>query len=166
MIGTAFNRTATMKRWLRHVSLLAVLPAMAAAQRPQPIPAQPLPFATLNDSAWVRVSSTGQVRREARLLEHSNTEIVLDLEPQPLRIPVASIDTVWERRSASKTGAWVGALVGAGAGILVATQAVEEGESPGGDYIALFAVGGATGVGLLGALAGRAIPRWHRVYAR
>lgn len=155
-----------MDRWLRHASLLVVLPAMAAAQNPSPLPAQPLPFATLDDGAWVRVSNPGQVRREARLLEHSSTEIVLDLEPQPLRIPLASIDTLWERRSASKTGAWVGALLGAGAGILVATQAIEEGETPGSDYIALFAVGGAIGGGLLGALAGRAIPRWHRVYAR
>ena len=123
-------------------------------------------FEALSDSQWVRVSSTGHVRREAMLLEHSAAEIVLDLESRSLRIPATSIDTLWERRTASKTGAWVGGLVGPGVGILVATQAVEKGETPSADYIGLFAIGGAVGGGLLGALVGRAFPKWHRLYSR
>jgi hypothetical protein len=155
-----------MAKHIRLLALLIVFPALAVAQTPKPIPAQPSMFEVLSDSQWVRVSGSGHARREAMLLEHTAAEIVLDLESHPLRIPATSVDTLWERRTASKTGAWVGGLVGAGVGILVATQAVEKGETPSADYIGLFAIGGAVGGGLLGALVGRAFPRWHRLYSR
>jgi hypothetical protein len=154
-----------MDKPVRLLSLLIVFPALAVAQTPQPIPAQPSMFEVLSDSQWIRVSRTGHARREARLLEHSATEIVLDLD-RPLRIPVISIDTLWDRRTASKTGALVGGLLGAGIGVLVATQAVEKGETPPADWIGLFAIGGTVGGGLLGALVGRAFPKWHRLYTR
>ena len=155
-----------MDKQVRLLSLLIVFPTLGVAQTPQPIPAQPSMFEVLSDSQWIRVSSTGHARREARLLEYSATEIVLDLEPRPLRIPVTGIDTLWERRTASKTGALVGGLLGAGIGVLVATQAVEKGETPPADYVGVFAIGGAVGGGLLGALVGRAFPKWHRLYTR
>ena len=154
-----------MQNQARLLALLTVVPALGMAQTPKPIPAQTPVFEELSDSQWIRVSSPGQSRREGRLLERSTTEIVLDLE-RPQRIPITSIDTLWERRTASKTGAWVGGLVGAGVGILVATQAVEKGETAPADYVGLFAIGGAVGGGLLGALAGRAFRRWHRLYTR
>jgi hypothetical protein len=154
-----------MDKPVRLLSLLIVFPALAVAQTPQPIPAQPSMFEVLSDSQWIRVSRTGHARREARLLEHSATEIVLDLD-RPLRIPITSIDTLWDRRTASKTGALVGGLLGAGIGVLVATQAVEKGETPPADWIGLFAIGGTVGGGLLGALVGRAFPKWHRLYTR
>ena len=155
-----------MDKQVRLLSLLIVFPTLGVAQTPQPIPAQPLMLEALSDSQWIRVSSTGHARREARLLEYSATEIVLDLEPRPLRIPVTGIDTLWERRTASKTGALVGGLLGAGIGVLVATQAVEKGETPPADYVGVFAIGGAVGGGLLGALVGLAFPKWHRLYTR
>lgn len=154
-----------MDKPVRLLTLLIVFPVLVVAQTPQPIPAQPSMFEVLSDSQWIRVSSTGHARREARLLEHSATEIVLDLD-RPLRIPVTSIDTLWDRRTASKTGALVGGLLGAGIGVLVATQAVEKGETPPADYVGVFAIGGAVGGGLLGALVGRAFPKWHRLYTR
>ena len=155
-----------MDKHIRLLALLIVFPALGVAQTPQPIPVQPSVFEALSDSQWVRVSNTGHARREAMLLEHSAAEIVLDLEPHPLRIPVTGIDTLWERRTAGKTGALVGGLLGAGIGVLAATQAVEKGETPSADYVALFAIGGAVGGGLLGALVGRAFPKWHRLYTR
>jgi len=154
-----------MDQPVRLLSLLIVLPSLAVAQTPQPIPAQPSMFEVLSDSQWIRVSRAGHARGEARLLEHSATEIVLDLD-RPLRIPVTSIDTLWDRRTASKTGALVGGLLGSGIGVLVATQAVEKGETPPADYVGVFAIGGAVGGGLLGALVGRAFPKWHRLYTR
>jgi len=153
-----------MDKHIRLLALRIVFPALGVAQTPQPIPAQPSMFEALSDSQWV--SSIGHARREAMLLEHSAAEIVLDLEPYPLRIPVTGIDTLWERRTAGKTGALVGGLLGAGIGVLIATQAVEKGETPPADYVALFAIGGAVGGGLLGALVGRAFPKWHRLYTR
>jgi hypothetical protein len=154
-----------MDKQVRLLALLIVLPASGMAQTSQPIPEQPSTFQELSDSQWVRVSGNGHARREARLLKHNATAIVLDLE-RPLRVSATSIDTLWERRTASKTGALVGGLVWAGVGILVATQAVEKGETPSADYIGVFAIGGAVGGGLLGALVGRAFPKWHRLYAR
>jgi hypothetical protein len=155
-----------MDRHVRLLSLFILFPVLAVAQTPQPIPAQPSRFESLSDSQWIRVSSSGLARHEARLLERSATEIVLDLEPRPLRIPVSSIDTLWERRTGSKTGALVGGLLGAGIGVLVATQTVEKGETPSADWVGVFAIGGAVGGGLLGALVGRAFPKWHRLYTR
>jgi hypothetical protein len=155
-----------MRKQNRLAALVLLLPTIASAQTSKPIPAQPSAFEILSDSQWIRVSRPEQGRREARLLRHTATELVLDVGQSPLRIPATSIDTLWERRTASKTAALIGGLLGAGAGILVATQAVEKGETAPVDYVGLFAVGGAVGGGLLGALVGRAIPKWHRVYAR
>ena len=155
-----------MRKQTRLAALVFLLPTFASAQTSRPIPVQPPTFEILSDSQWIRVSRPELGRREARLLRHTETELVLDVGQGPLRIPATSIDTLWERRTASKSGALIGGLLGAGAGILVATQAVEEGETAPADYVALFAVGGAVGGGLLGALVGRAFPRWHRVYAR
>lgn len=155
-----------MRKQNRLTALVLLLPAIASAQTSKPIPAQPPAFESLSDSQWIRLSRPEHGRREARLLRHSATELVLDVGQSPLRIAAASIDTLWERRTASKTGALIGSLLGAGAGILVATQAVEKGETAPVDYVGLFAVGGAVAGGLLGALVGRAIPKWHRVYAR
>jgi hypothetical protein len=146
--------------------LVICLSAVARAQTSGPIATPQGVLQAVSDSAWIRASSAAHGRREARLLAHSATEFVLDLKPQPLRLPATSIDSVWERRTASKTGALVGGLLGAGIGILIATQAVEEGETPGVDYVALFAIGGVVGGGLLGALVGRAFPKWHRHYPR
>jgi hypothetical protein len=165
MLRRLSREAPTVYKQARLLALLIVFPASGVAQTPKPIPAQPPMFEVLSDSQWIRVSSTGQSRREGRLLEHSTTEIVLDRE-RPQRIPITSIDTLWERRTASKTGAWVGGLVGAGVGILVATQAVEKGETAPADYVGLFAIGGAVGGGLLGALVGRAFPTWYRLYPR
>jgi hypothetical protein len=154
-----------MDKQVRLFAMLIAFPALVLAQNPQPVPSEAPMFAELRDSQWIRVSGTGHARLEARLLEHSATEIVLHLE-RPLRVPATSIDTMWERRTASKTAALVGGLLGAGIGVLVATQAVEKGETASADYVGLFAIGGAAGGGLLGALVGRAFPKWHLLYTR
>jgi len=121
-------------------------------------------FETLTDSQWIRVFTRAHGSREAPLLAHSASELVLDARPAPLRLDAASIDSLWERRTASGRGALIGGLVGGVVGVLIATQAVEEGETAPADYVGLLGVGGAVGGGLLGALIGRAVPRWHRVY--
>ncbi|MGH7526636.1 MAG: hypothetical protein ACREMX_08015, partial [Gemmatimonadales bacterium] len=38
-------------------------------------------------------------------------------EPQPLRIPATSIDTLWARGSSAKTGAILGGVIGTLAGV-------------------------------------------------
>jgi hypothetical protein len=142
------------------------LPAIGRAQTPEAVAARQSALRALRDSQWIRVVSVVHGRREARLLSHSATELVLDLEPQSLRIPATSIDSVWEKRTASKTGALAGALLGAGIGLVFATQANEEGETPSAEWVAGLGLGGAVAGGLLGAAVGRAFPRWYRRYPR
>lgn len=54
-----------------------------------------------------------------RVLARAGTELVLDIEPRPLRVPATSIDTLWTRAKATGTGALIGGLLGAGAWVLL-----------------------------------------------
>ncbi len=146
---------------------LLILPGLAGAQTaggPRLDSDRQQVFQTLEDSQWIRLAGPGLGRREGRVLQHSPTEIVLSPEPQSLRVPATRIDTLWIKGTSSKSGALVGGLLGAAAGVLFATQAVEEGETPGADWVLAIGGGGAVAGGLLGALVGLAIPRWHRQY--
>jgi hypothetical protein len=146
---------------------LLILPGLGSAQTvggPRLDSDRQQEFQTLEDSQWIRLAGPGLGRREGRVLQHTPTEIVLSPEQQSLRIPATSIDTLWTKGTSSKSGALVGGLLGAAAGVLLATQAVEEGETAGADWLLAIGGGGAVGGGLLGALVGLAIPRWHRQY--
>lgn len=113
---------------------LLILPGLAGAQTaggPRLDSDRQQVFQALEDSQWIRLAGPGLGRREGRVLQHSPTEIVLSPEPQSLRVPATSIDTLWTKGTSSKSGALVGGLLGAAAGVLFATQAVEEGETPG-----------------------------------
>jgi hypothetical protein len=146
---------------------LLILPGLGSAQTPggpRLDSDRERVFQTLEDSQWVRLAGSSLGRREGRVLQHSPTEIVLSPEPQPLRIPATSIDTLWTKGTSSKTGALVGGLLGAGVGVLFATQAVEEGETPGADWVLAIGGGGPVAGGLLGAVVGLAFPRWHRQF--
>jgi hypothetical protein len=142
------------------------LPTFGSAQTPDPVATRQAALQALSDSQWIRLTSASFGRREGQLLAHSATELVLALEPEPLRIPATRIDTLWAKGTASKSGAIVGGLLGAGVGVLVATQAVEKGETPGADWVLAIGGGGAVSGGLLGALIGSAFPRWQRRYPR
>ena len=146
---------------------LLILPGLGTAQTqggPRLDSDRQQVFQSLEDSQWVRLAGPGLGRREGRVLQHSPTEIVLSPEPQPLRVPATSIDTLWTRGTSSKTGALVGGLLGAGLGVLFAAEAVEEGETAGADWFLAIGGGGAVAGGLLCALVGLAIPRCDRQY--
>jgi hypothetical protein len=120
-------------------------------------------FESLQDSQWVRLTSLELGRRQGRLLQNSPRELILSPEPQPLRVPAVSIDTLWTRGRSTKTGLIVGALLGAGIGA-VAAASLGEGDI---DRQALWAVslgGGTVGGGLVGMLIGAAVPRWKRQF--
>ena len=123
-------------------------------------------FQTLEDSQWVRLASSSLGRREGRVVEVSPTELVLSPEPQPLRVPATSIDTLWTRGHSAVHGGIVG---GALLGVLGAVVGASIGERSADDYNPGFTAlilggGGAVGGALLGAVVGLAIPRWHRRY--
>jgi hypothetical protein len=121
-------------------------------------------FQTLEDSQWVRLAATGLGRREGQILERSDAGLLLSPASLPLRVPATSIDTLWTRGSSAKTGAIVGGIVGACLGVLAAYGTAETGETVGADFVIALGAGGAVGGGLLGALIGLAVPKWHRRY--
>jgi hypothetical protein len=90
-------------------------------------------------------------------------ELILSPAPEPVRVPAADIDTIWTRGSSTKTGLIVGALLGAGLGI-VAGSTLGEADTPRGELMGATIGLGMAGGGLLGALFGTAVPRWKRGY--
>jgi hypothetical protein len=148
---------------------LLVLPGLGGAQTaggPRLDSDRQHVFQALEDSQWVRLAGPGLGRREGRVLQHSPTEIVLSPEPQPLRVPATSIDTVWTRGHSTLRGGIVGGLLLGAVGAIVGASIGEEG---GDDYnpafwSLIFGGGGVVGGGLLGALVGSTIPRWDRRY--
>jgi hypothetical protein len=124
-------------------------------------------FESLADSQWVRLAVPDVGRREGQLLERSAELVVLSAETEPLRVPATTIDTLWTRGNAGKTGAIVGAVIlgtlGAALGA-VACPAMEE-NCPG-TAVNMLLVGGVglAGGAVLGGVTGVAIPKWHRRY--
>jgi hypothetical protein len=122
-------------------------------------------FESLADSQWVRLAVPGVGRHEGRLLERSSDMVVLAAETGPLRVPATTIDTLWTRGSAVKTGAIVGALTGLALGVVAGATCNDWSDDCPTDT-AVLALGG-IGLGggaLLGSLIGLAIPKWHRQY--
>ena len=145
------------------LSLFLATPTLGTGQAPAAGPKHQPAFETLKDSQWVRVASSELGRREGRLLQRRPTELILSsgAGPEPLRVPAAAIDTLWTRGHSTKTGAIVGALLGAGIGALAAAS-VEVYDT---DPAAVWgvSVGGGTVVGgLVGILLGASMPRWER----
>ena len=141
--------------------ILVATPTQGSGQAPGSSAVRQSVFETLNDSQWVRLVSSELGLRQGRLLQRSPTELILSPEPQPIRIPSATIDTLWTRGYSTKAGAIVGALLGAGIGVLAATSLGESDT----DRTALWAVslgGGTVAGGLVGMLIGAALPRWNR----
>jgi hypothetical protein len=122
---------------------------------------------TLRDSQWVRLVSPALARREGQLLVVNSSELVLARHAQPLRVPAADIDSLWVRGRATKTGALLGGLVGAVAGVgagLFISQVICSTQDCGVDDAAPvlgLGAGGLAGGALVGALIGSAVPKWR-----
>ena len=141
--------------------IILVFPLSAAAQT-GPV-RQPV-MESLRDSQWVRLAVSDLGRREGRLLERGESELVLAMAAEPLRIPATTVDTLWTRGTSWKQGAIVGAVVGLGLGVAAAASGFGEEDV---DQTALWL--GLTGIGtaggaIVGTLFGAAIPRWSRKY--
>jgi hypothetical protein len=146
-----------------------VLTMVPAAGWSQDTPVSPGPrapfFNALQDSQWVRFTGTGIYRHQGILLAHEGPELVVSAEPEPLRIPATSIDTLWTRGNSAKQGAIVGSIVGALAGVAAALHygaTTTEHDFSTGQAALLFGGIGAAGGGLVGTLFGLSLPRWKR----
>jgi hypothetical protein len=98
-------------------------------------------FESLADSQWIRLAVQDVGRHEGRLLERTSEVALLSAEAEPLRVPATTIDTLWTRGTAVKTGAIVGALTGLGLGVVVGATCKEWGEDCPTDT-AMLALGG------------------------
>jgi hypothetical protein len=147
------------------LSLLTVLPSPARAQGPLDAEARQVVFQKLADSQWVRLAGPGTSRVEGRLLGRGPAELVLSSEPQSIRVPATSVDTVWTRGTSVKTGALVGALLGMGLGVALGVAACgQDHDCSERDGALILGAMGLGGGGLVGAGVGLAIPRWKRRY--
>lgn len=127
---------------------LLILPKLGSAQTsggPRLDSGRQEVFQSLTDSQWVRLSGSGLV---------------------PLRVSATSIDTVWTRGHSALLGGVVGGLF---LGVLGAVVGGTAGEPGGDDYnpgawALILGGGGLVGGGILGAVIGAAIPKWHRQF--
>jgi len=124
-------------------------------------------FESLADSQWVRLAVPDVGRHEGRLLERSSELVVLSAEPEPLRVPATTVDTLWTRGNAAKTGAIVGAVIlgtlGTALGAWAGAESTEH-DFQTGEAMLLSGAVGLFGGAVLGGLTGLAIPKWHRRY--
>jgi hypothetical protein len=141
--------------------LVSLPPDRLYSQTPSNPGARQAAFESLRDSQWVRLSSPALGRRAGRLLQYTGADVVLS--PEPLRIPATTIDTVWTRGRSSKAGAIVGAVLGAGLGVLAGNTFGEENAGSAKNILGLGGLGALAG-SLVGVVIGTAIPRWHRRY--
>ena len=125
-------------------------------------------FESLADSQWIRLAVPDVGRHEGRLLERSSESVVLSAEPEPLRVPATTVDTLWTRGNAAKTGTIVGAVILGTLGTAISAAACEDIKNTENcDTGVAMLLGGAVGLAggaLLGSLIGLAIPKWHRRY--
>lgn len=133
-----------------------------------PAYAEPVPesLLRLKPSANLRIETSSLKRIDGRLLRATGDTLFLFAQGSEAAMPLRDVRVLWKRGRAVKTGAIVGAVVGAiGLSMLVAAiVSIGESGNPGtGDYV-LVGVAGAVGGGLVGGLIGAAIPKWHRRY--
>ena len=124
-------------------------------------------FESLADSQWVRLAVPDAGRHEGRLLERSSDHLVLSAEPEPLRVPATTIDTLWVKRGSAGRGAGIGALVGlVGGGIAGAAACADCQDTPPSASVAGGALIGAAIGALAGAGIGAASKHWVRQYPK
>jgi hypothetical protein len=123
-------------------------------------------LARLSPRNTIRVHRIADGRIEGSFTRASATTLVLAGTPEPMESPLATLDSLWVRGNSAKTGAIIGGISLAVAGAALGAFANEvacqdEGGDPCPEAIPVLGLAGAATGGLLGALIGLAIPRWH-----
>jgi hypothetical protein len=128
------------------------------------------PLVRLNPGQFARARTLDGRRIQSRVLAIDLDPFTLHLVGHETPLPAASIDSLWVRGRATKTGAIIGAV---GAGVpsfafwAVFCEAMSEGD--GCDEwgtVTGLALAGAGGGALIGAAIGAAVPKWRLRYAR
>jgi hypothetical protein len=124
----------------------------------------------LRDSQMVRSVTAGFGRSEGRVLEHSDTSLVLLTEGRAVRFPSGSLDSLWVQGTNLKKGVVWGAGVGTLAGLLFGvfvTQTICKGSDSGCDdedasIMLVTGLGGLAAGTVVGTIIGGLTPRWFR----
>jgi hypothetical protein len=158
------TRTATSIVLVTSFGLALAAPTTGEPIRKGKDPAQA--FARVAPGAHVRIEERDGHVLEGRYVATTYGNVVLD-EPA-IRIPAASIQKVWIRGRATKTGAIIGGIVVGVSSALLGAAAGAFCESDCGDFdvYRYGAIGFATGAGmgaLTGGIVGAAFPKWHRL---
>ena len=144
--------------------LLAILPTALPAQD-----SLPAPLARLKPGQRIRVLTVDGARVDARIAGFTNEPAVLRLAADSA-VPLAAIDSLWQRRTRAGTGAWIGAAALGVPSVIFwgwFCNAVSEGTGcDAWNVVAgLSLAGAAVGAGV-GALIGSGVVRWELRYAR
>ena len=124
-------------------------------------------LARLSPRNTIRVHQIGlSGRTEGQFARASATMLALAGTPASVEYPLTTIDSLWVRGNSAKTGAVIGGISGAIAGVAFGVMANEvgckdDGGNPCPEAMPLLGLAGAATGALLGALIGAAIPRWH-----
>ena len=125
-------------------------------------------FESLADSQWIRLKVPHVAGHyEGRLIQRGPDHLVLSADPEPLRVPATTIDTLWTRGNAGVTGAIVGGLVlgtlGAALGAAAAGETTEEDITTAEGALLVGGIGLAGGA-VLGGIIGLVTHKWNRRY--
>lgn len=149
------------------IVLAALGVVQAAAQVPTAWDVRLATVQSLKPGRVVRVVGPDQSRRVGPVIGSSGSVLVLGAGASSDSVPIAAIDSLWVRKSHSRTGLIVGMLIGT----VVAVAASRRQECPSFDQLGscysaqLLKVTGIMVAGaLLGAGIGSAIPNWQRRY--
>jgi hypothetical protein len=144
--------------------LAGTLDSSAAAQQ---VGERQTAFESLADSQWIRLKVPHVAGRyEGRLIQRGPDHLVLSADPEPLRVPATTIDTLWTRGNAGVTGAIVGGLFFGALGAALGAAAVGESTEDVTTAEGALIVGGVglAGGAVLGGIIGLFTHKWSRRY--
>ena len=124
-------------------------------------------FAHLSAGRAIRLHHVERGRLTGRFRGGTSSTLILDVDTSATHLSTATLDSLWVRGNAARTGALVGAIPGAVAGVTVGVIAntvgcSDDGGDPCPEAVPLLGLAGAAGGALLGAVLGSLIPKWHR----
>ncbi len=121
-------------------------------------------LARITPGKRIRLHTTGLGRLEGSFASLTDTTVTLGAAPATTSIALAGIDSLWQRGSATGSGALLGGLTGGillgGLGAAVCSDYDCSGGQGGAFVVGAFV--GFAGGAVVGGLIGAAIPKWHR----